>query len=105
MMLVFIMKPLCFNVQPCIPCHILLTLQGGKSLSSFGLGFRFWGLGLNLNVQTFSTKVDVVEKVVHFHQCLRLLIQTLVWRCFDKLDFDEMVRPQSGHLNGIVSFF
>ena len=39
------------------------------------------------------------------HQWRLLLIQTLVWRCFDRLDLLLITRPQSGHLKGVDNFF
>ena len=69
----FITKKQCWMFQPCILCHLLLSLLGGKSLSGFwGLVgcWIFWDWGWGATSQ-------------HWHL---FFIQTLVWRCFDRFD-------------------
>ena len=57
-----------------------------------------FGIKNSLNERCYKVSWSTFQ---HWHL---FLIQILVWRCLDKLDLDEMMRPQSGHLNGVDNF-
>ena len=81
---------------------------------------EFLGLGLKFNLQTFSIKVNLIEKFLGgkkhlnerdvkvaqrlFQSLFRLFLQMLVLRCFDRFDLLVIVFPQSGHLIGVLRF-
>ena len=57
-----------------------------------------FGIKNSLNERCYKVSWSTFQ---HWHL---FLIQILVWRCLDKLDLDEMMRPQSGHLVLRISF-